>query len=317
MHPTGRVLRHRSSLCSSFARCAAGLLCWLTLASSAYAQQDFAQEELSPEQMELLRQYASIPWEEGPTLGAIGDMAEIKIPAGYSFTGAKGTQDLLELYGNPRNPNMLAAIVPLAEDEDWTLVFQFDDIGYVDDSDRESLDAEDLISAFREGISAGNEARRAVGAEELQGMSWQEKPFYDPQTNNLTWALKLDFPTGSSINYDIRMLGRRGVMEATLVGDPASYGEAVPKVKALLANHTFTSGNKYAEWTQGDKLAGVGLAGLVGGGAAVAAAKTGLLAKLGILLAKGGKAIIVGFVVVIAAVGSFLKRIFGGQQATN
>jgi len=56
---------------------------------------------------------------------------------------------------------------------------------------------------------------------------------------------------------------------------------------------------------------------LVAGGAAVAAAKTGLLAKLGVLFAKGGKAIILGIVVFFGAIGSFLKKLLGGGQSTT
>jgi uncharacterized membrane-anchored protein len=272
---------------------------------------------LSPEQLETLQSYSAIKWEAGPTVGKIGSMAEIQVPEGYSFTGAEGAQELLVLYGNPRNPNVLGAMVPDAEDEDWTLIFQFSDIGYVDDSDRDSLDADAIMSDFQASIPAGNQQRRSMGMEEMNAMSWTERPFYSPATNNLTWALKLDFPSGSSINYDIRLLGRSGVMEVTLVGDPETYTAAVPKVNKILEGYQFTSGNKYAEWKQGDKVAAYGLAGLVGGGALVAASKTGLLAKLGLLLAKGGKAIIVGVIVFMGAIGSFLKRLFGGGEETT
>ena len=58
------------------------------------------------------------------------------------------------------------------------------------------------------------------------------------------------------------------------------------------------------------------IAALVTGGAAVVAAKTGLLAKLGILLAKGGKVFVKGGVIVVAAVGAFLRRILGRKSAT-
>lgn len=283
-------------------------------AATATAQDDA--DEFSAAQMEALQRYESIVWVEGPSTGKVGNIAEIAVPEGYRFTEAKGAQDLLELYGNPRNPDMLGAMEPLSENEDWTLVFQFSDIGYVDDSDRDSLDADELMSSFKAGIPSGNAERRRLGLEEMDDMSWQEQPFYDPETNNLTWALKLDFPTGSSINYDIRMLGRKGVMEVTLIGDPATYAQAVPTVKNILTGYQFTTGNKYAEWKQGDKIAAVGLAGLVAGGATIAAAKTGLLAKLGVLIAKGGKAIIVGIVVFFGAIGSFFKKLLGGGGET-
>lgn len=290
-----------------------------SLPIQAVAQEEAALEsafEPSPEQMELLQRYASIEWQEGPTTGKVGDMAEIDVPAGYQFTEAEGAQTLLEIYGNPRNPDILAALLPTDEDADWTLIFQFDDIGYVKDDDREELDADALIGTFKNGIEYGNQQRRAMGTEELLDINWAEKPFYDAETNNLTWALLLKFPSGDSVNYDIRLLGRRGVMEATLVGDPATYSQAVPVVKDLLAGYQFTEGNTYAEWTTGDKVADYGLMGLVAGGATVAAVKTGLFGKLGLLLAKGGKAVIVGICVLGAGILSFFRRLLGGGPST-
>jgi uncharacterized membrane-anchored protein len=49
----------------------------------------------------------------------------------------------------------------------------------------------------------------------------------------------------------------------------------------------------------------------------VAASKTGLLAKLGLLLAKGGKAIILVIVVFFGAIGTFFKKLFGGGDRSE
>ncbi|MFO0263216.1 MAG: DUF2167 domain-containing protein, partial [Planctomycetota bacterium] len=166
----------------------------------------------------------------------------------------------------------------------------------------------------RQSIGPQNAERRRLGLEELQNMSWSKPPFYDPVTNNLNWGLQLQFPSGSSVNYDIRLLGRYGVMKATLLDSPETYAQSVQTVNYLLGGFEFVNGQKYAEWKAGDKVAAYGLTGLVAGGAAVAAAKMGLLAKLGALIAKGGK----GIIVILAAIGfgllSFLKRFFGGKH---
>ena|SRR3989449_9949576 len=42
-----------------------------------------------------------IDWQDGPTIGKLGDLAEIKIPEGYRFAGADGTRKFLELTQNP------------------------------------------------------------------------------------------------------------------------------------------------------------------------------------------------------------------------
>ena len=275
---------------------------------------DFA--EFMAEQRERAEQeFASLPWQMGPTTGDIGGTATVDVPEGHKFLEARGARQLLEMYGNPPDDSVQGAIVPTAEGEEWTLIFMYDPIGYVDDSDREELDADELLSGFRAGIPAGNAARREYGGAEIKSIDWEQDPFYDTETNNLTWALNLGFTDGATINYDIRMLGRRGVMKATLIGSPETYAAAVPRTKQILAGYRFNAGDTYGEWKTGDKVAAVGLAGLVAGGAAVAASKTGLLAKLGLLFAKGGKAVIIGVIAVFAGIGSFIKKLFGGGSS--
>ena len=290
---------------------------WIGLAP-ARGQEESLEDMMSAEDFAAMQRYQAIQWSEGPSTLPIGSMAQINVPTGYMATGEIGAQELLELYGNPPDDDILAAVQPITDEENWTLIFEFDPIGYVDDADKESLDADELMSQFRAGIEPGNEARRSMGLEEMRSMGWREPPFYDAATNNLTWALSLQFKqTGETINRDIRLLGRRGVMQATLVCDPVEYDIAIPQVDQLLTGFEFTDGNQYAQWVSGDKVASVGLMGLIAGGAAVGAAKTGLLAKLGLLLAKGGKAIVVGLVAVVAGIGSVFKNLFGGGKQAN
>jgi uncharacterized membrane-anchored protein len=293
-------------------------LCWLVLALvfTNFGGRAIGQDgELSPAIQQLMQRYSAIEWMEGPAECQIGGMAKIDIPEGVRFTGASGAQTLIEVYGNPPNPNYLGAIVPMDEESDWTLLFQFDSIGYVKDEDKDAIDADEILSSMKASIPMQNDERRRLGLEEMQDMSWSNPPFYDPMTNNLTWGLRLHFGQGDSINYDIRLLGRRGVMEATLLDAPETYAQSVQRINKILEGFAFSDGNKYAEWKPGDKVAAYGLTGLVAGGAAVAAAKTGMLGKFLALIAKGGKAVFAIVIAVFVALGSLLKRIFGGGQS--
>ncbi len=85
-------------------------------------------------------------------------------------------------------------------------------------------------------------------------------------------------------------------------------------VGAHLAGFNYNSGHKYGEWQSGDKVAAYGLTGLITGGAAVAAAKSGLLAKIGIAIAKMGKAIAIG---VLAIGAGIWKMIFGNKSSAS
>ena len=277
-----------------------------------------AQEgEPSPEMQRLLKRVAETEWTVGPAECQIGSVARIKIPAGFRFIGANGARALVELYGNPPDNSVLAAILPTDEASDWTLFFQFDDVGYVKDEEKDTLNADSILSSMRETIGPQNSERRSLGLEEMQNMSWSRPPFYDPVTNNLNWGLRLHFPSGDSVNYDIRILGRYGVMEATLLDSPETFAQSVPTINTLLEGFEFNPGNKYAEWKAGDRVAAYGLTGLVAGGAAVVAAKTGLLAKLFAGIAKGGKAIVLVLAAIVFGLFSFIKRIFGGGSKEN
>ena len=79
----------------------------------------------------------------------------------------------------------------------------------------------------------------------------------------------------------------------------------LPTFKELMAGYSFQSGNSYAEFRPGDKVAKYGLAALVVGGAAVGAAKLGLFTGLLVFLKKGWKLAVVGH----RSRGTFLKKL--------
>jgi len=87
--------------------------------------------------------------------------------------------------------------------------------------------------------------------------------------------------------------------------------------KTALNDFSFDAGQRYAEYRPGDKIAKYGLGALVVGGAAVGAAKLGLFASLFVLLKKGAKLIILGFVAVIAFFKRMFAKLFGGSRRSS
>ncbi len=57
-----------------------------------------------------------IDWQDGPTVGKLGSLAEIKVPEGYRFAGADGTRKFLELTQNPPSGNELGVLIPERKD---------------------------------------------------------------------------------------------------------------------------------------------------------------------------------------------------------
>ena len=83
----------------------------------------------------------------------------------------------------------------------------------------------------------------------------------------------------------------------------------------MIEQFSYMSGQTYAEYRQGDKVAQYTLAGLITAGAGVALLKSGWLAKLGVIFAKGAKGIVVGVVVLFGFLKKMFMRLFGRQSS--
>lgn len=251
----------------------------------------------------------------GPAVVKLGKVAEVKLPEGFVFVGPDSLDKFFAMTRNVRNGKEVGVII---SPERWLLFFDFDDVGYVKDDEKTNLDADKLYKTMDEGQNAANESRKSKGWDELKLQGWATKPGYDEKTHNLKWAIKLssssDQHQSIGVNESIRFLGRGGVMKVTLVGDYELFKVQEAKADELLAGFQYLPGSTYAEFRSGDKIAKYGLAALVVGGAGVAAAKLGLLAKFGGLFAKGGKAIIVGILALVGGIVKLWKKIIGKEK---
>jgi uncharacterized membrane-anchored protein len=248
----------------------------------------------------------ALDWARGPGKAPIGsNLAEIDLGEGYVFLDAANTKRFLELNQNPVGGNEMATVAPASESEGWFLIFEYDEIGYVKDDEKDQLDAESILAAIREGTAHANEQRKSRGWPTMEIIGWHEQPRYDTRTNNLTWSIVGSSEGRRTINRMIKLLGRRGVMTATLVSSPEELPQAAVAVDKLLDGYAYRGGSTYAEFVPGkDKLAQVGLTALVVGGAGAAVLKSGLLARLWKFIAIG-----------VAAGLAGLKRLFGRGSA--
>lgn len=249
-----------------------------------------------------------LPWQVGPTRGDIAGKAAIDVPEGYAFLDAEATRALNELYENPTDGSDEYTIAPAGRE--WIAFFSFSDIGYVKDD--ESIDADAILDSIREGTEYSNEQRRERGWEEIHVTGWSSKPQYDKELNALAWAIEAE--SGESkhriVNFNTRLLGRKGVMEVTLVASPEDLQPAIGQFKALMPGYAFNDGERYADYREGDHVAEYGLAALITGGAAAVAAKKGFFAAIAVFLAKAWKLLLIGLI----AVGAFVRKLFAGKK---
>ena len=294
---------------SSIVRSGAVVVAVLLSSAAAGAQQ----AEESP--------LAKIPWAQGPLVGKLGDVAEVKVPANCRFTDAEGAKAFMEATQNPPSGTeqgvLLCRGTAAADSSFWFVVFEYNASGLVRDDDKSKLDQAALLRTIQRGTEEGNDERRRRGWGEIEVVGWQQAPYYDSLTHNLTWATRLR-DKGSAgeetINHSVRLLGRGGVMNVDLVTDPSQAETAVAAFDRILTDYAFIPGQRYSEWRAGDKVAEYGLTALIAGGAGAAAVKLGLFGKLWKVILTLVLALKKLVIVVAVAIGSFFKKLFGKRK---
>ncbi|MFT3763862.1 MAG: DUF2167 domain-containing protein [Pseudoxanthomonas sp.] len=286
---------------------AAGLA---VLAASAWAQ-EAAEEDptMTAEQF-----VASLHFRDGE-IAVPEAAAHFRLGPAFRYLDKADTRRVLEdMWGNPPDDSVLGMIVPaqpaLGEDGSWAVVVTYADDGYVSDEDAAKIDYDDLLKDMKDGIKEENAERKKAGFHTVDLVGWAVPPRYDADSKKLYWAKELAFEGNPqhTLNYDIRVLGRRGYLSLNAIADLSELDRVRQGMQQLLPMAEFDDGARYADYdASSDKVAAYGIAALIGGGLA---AKAGLFAKLGLLLAKFWK---LGLIAVVA-LGGTVKRLFSGRD---
>jgi uncharacterized membrane-anchored protein len=277
----------------------------------AQGPSESAQEESAKAAFE-----AQLGYQTG-TVTLKGGMATIRLPESFRFIGPEGSRLLLtEAWGNPPGSadDVLGMLIPSElsplSDEGWGVVITYDEDGYVDDKDAAEMDYTKLLKEMQEATVETNEERKKQGFEAVTLVGWAEPPSYDQAAHKMYWAKDLVFGDEGehTLNYNIRILGRRGVLVLNAVSDMDRLASIRGESQNLLAAVEFNEGHRYTDFLPGkDKAATYGLAGLVVG---ATAAKAGFFKMLWLGLLAFKKAILVAVLAAAAAA----KRFFGGAE---
>jgi uncharacterized membrane-anchored protein len=247
----------------------------------------------------------------------VGTVAAVDVPEGFKFLSSQDAKVALwKLWNNPPSDYVLGMLVPDSIDfmapESWAIVYSYDEDGYVKDDDAAKINYSDLLETMIKESKEDNVNRIKEGYGSLELVGWAEEPHYDKASHKLHWAKKLrsDGDSIGTLNYNIRMLGRKGVLVMNVIAGMDALPVVKSKMNTILASTNFTSGNRYEDFDDKiDKVAEYGIGGLVAGAVLL---KTGLLAKIGLILLKAWKAIALG---AVALFGFFRKKLFAKKQA--
>jgi uncharacterized membrane-anchored protein len=267
--------------------------------------------QTTPEQFE-----AQLGYQRG--LVPLGQVATINVPASFRFIGPDGSRRLLtEAWGNPsesadRVLGMLipAALSPLTK-EGWGIVITYDEDGYVNDSDATSIDYAKLLKQMQDSAISANEERRKRGFEPVRLAAWAEPPTYDASSHKMYWAKDLVFGTNAehTLNYNIRVLGRRGVLVLNAVARMDQLPVVRNEARDVISAVNFSEGHRYSDYLPGkDHAAAYGVAGLILG---ATAAKAGFFKILWVGILAFKKLIVAAVIGLIAAV----RRLFGRRDS--
>lgn len=219
-----------------------------------------------------------------------GAMATLDIPEGYYYLGPDDANFVLGvLWGNPVS-DTLGMIFPTdyspVHNNAWGIEVTFDDIGYVSDKDADSYDYDELLKDMQASTREDSRWRVENGYTSIELIGWAAAPRYDAESRKLYWAQQLRFgdTEGDTLNYNIRVLGRKGVLVLNFISGMDKLQEVEAAAPEVLAMVDFTEGNRYVDFNPDvDKVAAVGIGGLIAG---KVLAKSGLFAILLVFLKK-------------------------------
>lgn len=246
------------------------------------------------------------------TVELANGVATLNIPPGFKFLdGPQSSHVIVDLWGNPDAEGVMGMILPeqdnVLADSSYAFVVQYDEMGYVKDDDADDIDYDDMLKELQEGETEINQERTRMGYEPIHFIGWAAKPFYDSERKVLHWAKELQFgdsATVNTLNYNVRVLGRKGVLVLNAVATMPQLTLVQQHIPDVLGIVQFNDGYRYDQFdSKVDNVAAWTVGGLVAGK---------VLAKAGIFafLLKFLKVILIA----VGAAGAGIWRFFTGRK---
>lgn len=250
-------------------------------------------------------------YEQG-TIVLSNGVGKLNIPKGFKYLNpAQAERVLVDLWGNPPGENLtLGLILPESQgvlsSTGYVFNIQYDEIGYVSDSDADDIDYNEMLTQMQSEAKEANEERQKAGYSTIEIVGWAAKPFYDKEKKVLHWAkeIKFDGSEENTLNYNIRILGRKGVIVLNAIATMPNFSAVQKDIPKIANVVSFDKGFRYSDFDSSvDEVAAWTVGGLVAGKILT---KTGFFAAL----LKFWKIIAVA----VAALGGALWKRFTGKK---
>jgi uncharacterized membrane-anchored protein len=155
-----------------------------------------------------------------------------------------------------------------------SLYLSYTDEGFVTADDWKDVNADELLKNIRDSTDEANEQRTKSGVSALHIDGWVQKPVFDEARKSVRWVTRAHDDHGSLVNAVALQLGRHGYERFTLVSDGSDPKGDAAQLAAAVQAYRFDKGFRFSDYVPGDKVAGYGIAALVGTAAGATIAKT-------------------------------------------
>lgn len=235
--------------------------------------------------------------------------AILTVPKGFRYLDkTQSIYVLTDLWGNPADSSILGMLVlenrGVLETNSWVFTISFDEMGYVKDDDAEDIDYDDLLEEQQKEFKGANPERIKQGYQPIEFIGWASSPYYDKNKKILHWAKELKFGQDSlnTLNYNLRVLGRKGIFMLNAVASMSELPEVKSNIDKVIGSVEFKDGHKYSDFLPDvDNVAAWTIGGLVAGK---------ILAKVGffVLIAKFWKLIALAIAGAGGGIWKYFKR---------
>lgn len=273
------------------------------------AETELTAEEI--EQYQVMQEFEASLNKQTGTIYLNQANVELNVPEGFFYLSPSDSNKVLvDFWGNPPGTDTLGMLFPsnqqIIEGTGWGMTIEYEDSGYVSDEDAQDIDYAEMLSDMKSDTRAWNKERIAQGYEPIQLVGWAAQPKYDSFGKKLHWAKEIKFGDAeeNTLNYNIRILGRKGVLVMNFIASMEQLSEIEQQIDSVMNIANFKAGNTYAEFDpEYDKIAAYGIGALVAG---KVAAKAGFFGVILLFLKK------FWFLVIAAFVG--LGKLFGRKK---
>ncbi len=277
-----------------------------------------AEKEPSPQEkaaiQKAMKAIGELQYKSGE-ISLAGGKIKITLPPDLEYLDpANARKVLVDIFGNPPDSGSTdGMIVPkginFLRAGGWEAVLKWKDEGFVKDDDFAKINFNEMLTDLQKAYKAGSDERVKAGYGKMELATWAQQPHYDAASHKLYYAKLFDVDgPEQQLNYDIRVLGRHGHLELSIMSAKSDLADIEAQAPKILSMVNFTDGNRYADYKPGtDKVAAYGIAGLIAGGVL---AKAGFFKVIFAAILAAKKFVIIA----VVAIGAWIKRLVGGGK---